>query len=136
MKEISVKSKKQLQLIDITDKVKNSFDIEDGFVSVFVPHTTAAVTVQEPDRDLWKDLLNTYRRLVPLERDYKHNVKYSGTSGEQNAHAHILSSLVKPSVEIPVEKGKPILGTWQSILFVELDGPRNRKVKIKSVSSK
>lgn len=136
MKEISVKSEKQLQIIDITDKVKDSIDIEDGFVDVFVPHTTAAITVQEPDRDLWKDLLNTYRRLVPLEGDYEHNAKYSSTSSERNAHAHILSSLIKPSVEIPVEKGKPILGTWQSILFVELDGPRNRKVKIKSVYNK
>lgn len=78
--------------------------------------------------------LEHIKKLVPLKGDYKHNAKYSSTSGEQNAHAHILSSLIKPSVHVPIENGKPALGTWQSILFIELDGARNRKVKMKVVS--
>ncbi len=131
MEEIRVKTKKQLEVKDLTEKVKSKIgDIEEGLLTLFVPHTTAAVTIQEGDEELWEDMLETYKRLVPLKRDYKHNAKYSGMSGEQNAHAHILSSMIKPSVHIPIERGKMALGTWQKILFLELDGGRSRKVKL------
>lgn len=134
MDEIRVKTDEQLQVKDITGKVKDKVkELEDGLVTLYVPHTTAAVTIQEGDRDLWNDILDTYKKLVPLKDDYKHNAKYSEMSGEQNAHAHILSSMIKPSVNIPIEGSKMELGTWQKILFIELDGGRSRKVKIKYI---
>ncbi len=134
MEEMKVKTSRQLEVKDLTEKVKGKIDhIEEGLLTLFVPHTTAAVTIQEGDEELWEDMLETYKRLVPLKRDYKHNAKYSGMSGEQNAHAHILSSLIKPSVHIPIEKGKMALGTWQKILFIELDGGRNRKVLLQTL---
>lgn len=134
MEEITIQTKKRLQVIDITDQVKETVeDLKEGFLVAFVPHTTAAITIQEPDRELWEDLLSTYKKLVPIKGEYKHNAKYSGMSGEQNAHAHILSSLIKPFVYLPIVNGKLALGTWQSILFIELDGGRTRKVKIQAV---
>ncbi len=136
MEEIRIKTNKQLEVKDLTGKVKGKIDdIEEGLLTLYVPHTTAAVTIQEGDEELWEDMLETYKRLVPLKRDYKHNAKYSGMSGEQNAHAHILSSMIKPSVHIPIEKGKMALGSWQKILFLELDGGRSRKVKLHVIES-
>lgn len=135
MKELSIQTQQQLQVLDITDMIEEVAEkVTNGFIVAFVPHTTAAITIQEPDRDLWEDMLSTFKKLVPLKANYKHNAKYSGMSGEQNAHAHILSSLIKPSVHIPVENGELALGTWQSILFIELDGGRRRKVKIQTVA--
>ncbi|MFP3872258.1 MAG: secondary thiamine-phosphate synthase enzyme YjbQ [Candidatus Natronoplasma sp.] len=131
MEEIEVRTKKHLQVVDITSELEKKVEgVEQGLLTLYVPHTTAAVTIQEGDKALWEDLLKTYRKLVPLEDDYEHNAQYSGMSGEQNAHAHILSSLIKPFVSVPIERGKMALGTWQRILFIELDGGRNRKVKI------
>ncbi|MEF8874979.1 MAG: secondary thiamine-phosphate synthase enzyme YjbQ [Candidatus Thermoplasmatota archaeon] len=135
MKEIDVRTDRQLEVQDITSKVRRCVeDVEEGVVTAYVLHTTAALTIQEDDRELWEDLLNTYKRLVPLKGDYEHNAKYSKRSGEQNAHAHILASLIQPSVHIPIEDGELGLGTWQKILFVELDGGRHRKVMVKVLS--
>jgi len=137
MEEITVKTKEHLEVLDITSKVESGIKgFRDGLLMVYIPHTTAAVTIQEPDEELWKDLLDTYRELVPIRGDYAHNKKYSGMSGEQNAHAHILSGIIKPFILVPVENGQLSLGNWQSILFIELDGPRNRKVRLKFIPSK
>jgi len=136
MKKIDVRTDRQFQIVDITSKVKRCIDdIEEGLVTVYSLHTTAAVTIQEDDPELWEDMLDTYKRLVPLKNDYEHNAKHPERSGEQNAHAHILNSLIQPSVHIPIEDGEMALGTWQQILFVELDGGRNRKVMIQVMES-
>lgn len=102
--------------------------VTDGLVAIWTPHTTAAVTVNENDPDLWKDILELYVKIAPIEDEYRHNRKYAGLSREQNAHAHILSSLIKPGLTVPISNGVPILGMWQRFLFVELDGPRSRKI--------
>ncbi len=135
MKKIDVRTDRQFQVLDITSKIKRCIeDVDEGLLTVFSLHTTAVVTIQENDRELWEDLLNTYKRLVPLKNDYEHNAKHPERSGEQNAHAHILASLIQPSVHIPIEDGELGLGTWQKILFVELDGGRHRKVMVKVLS--
>ena len=131
--EFSVRTGKRLEIIDITDdvsRVVGESGIKTGLVNIWVPHATAAVAVNEHDPDLWVDVLSTFERLVPVKGDYHHNAKYGWAPSEQNAHAHILNCMVKPDVTIPVYGGRMQLGTWQSILFIELDGPRVRRVRV------
>ncbi len=130
---IPFRTGKRFEVIDVTSEVNDAVrrsGVKRGLLNIWSPHTTAAVTVNEHDPDLWEDLLSTLKRLVPVEGRYLHNAKYRWIPGEQNAHAHILSSLFKPDVTVPVEEGRARLGSWQSILFVELDGPRNRRVEV------
>jgi len=131
--EFSVQSKRKVEIIDVTGNVSGLVErsgIKNGFASIWVPHTTATITVNERDPDLWEDMLTVMERLVPQRGSYRHNAKYSWIPSEQNAHAHILSSLIKPSITLPIVDGQIMLGTWQSILFIELDGPRLRTVQV------
>lgn len=96
--------------------------IGDGLCHVFVSHTTAAVTVNEnADPDVQRDLIAAFEAMVP-QMTFHH--------AEGNSDAHLLSSLIGESVILPVESGQLRLGTWQGIFFVELDGPRRRKVQV------
>ena len=131
--EFSIQSRKKMEILDITNKVNevvSHSEIKNGLISIWVPHTTAAITVNEHDPDLWEDILATMKRLVPIKGDYRHNAKYGWIPSEQNAHAHILNCLIKPSVTLPLENGRILLGTWQSILFIEMDGPQTRRVQV------
>ena len=131
--EFSVRSEKRMEIIDVTSKVGEIVElsgIRNGLVNIWVPHSTAAVSVNEHDLDLWEDILATMNKLVPIKDDYRHNAKYGWMPSEQNAHAHILSCLIKPGVTVPIENGRMRLGAWQSILFIEMDGPRTRSVQI------
>ena len=128
----SVRTKERSQMIDITDKVSRAVDeskIENGLAIIFVPHTTAAITINEnADPDVKHDLLRKLRELIPQrESYYRHN--------EGNSDSHVKTSLVGNSVTMLIENGKPVLGTWQGIQFCEFDGPRNRDVFIKLFSS-
>ncbi|MCX8170906.1 MAG: secondary thiamine-phosphate synthase enzyme YjbQ [Candidatus Bathyarchaeota archaeon] len=131
--EFSVQSRRRMEIIDVTDSVNEVIKrsgIKNGFANIWVPHTTAAIAVNEHDPDLWEDILATMDRLVPQKSSYRHNAKYSWTHGEQNAHAHILNCLIKPCVTLPIKDGQILMGLWQSILFIELDGPRLRTVQV------
>jgi len=128
-----IRTKRRLEVIDVTRQVRSlvaQSGVREGIVNVWLGHTTAGVTVNEADPDLWEDLLETLSRLVPPDAHYRHNAKYAGFSREQNAHAHIISMVMQPEVTIPVSKGDLMLGTWQSVLLVELDGPRTRRVVV------
>ena len=130
---LPLKTKKKVAITDITHNItaiikKNT--IVNGLVTLWVPHTTAGITVNEHDPDLWTDMLSTMLTLVPIKANYRHNAKYGSLSSEQNAHAHILTSMIKPSMSVPLKNGEMVLGTWQSILFVELDGPRHRSIYV------
>lgn len=117
-----INTQERLQIIDITDQVEevlNSKVMENGFVSLWTPHTTACISINENDPGLWRDLLGKFKDLIPLDGEYEH---------EANAQAHILGSMIKPDVHIPVFDSRMVLGTWQRILFIELDGPRERSV--------
>ena len=132
-KTLPLKTKKKFEISDITRDVVtvvNESNINNGLVNVWVPHTTAGLTVNEYDPDLWNDILSTFIKMVPLKANYHHNAKYSHLSREQNAHAHILSCIIKSSLSIPLKEGKMVLGTWQSILFFEFDGLHNRSLQI------
>jgi secondary thiamine-phosphate synthase enzyme len=130
--EITVRTPEREVLVDITDQVQSVVvQARPGFtglVSVFVPHTTAGVTINEgADPSVVRDIVESLRRLVPRDGGYRH--------GEGNSDAHIKASLVGSSVLVPVEQGRLRLGTWQSIYFAEFDGPRTRRVWVVPVSS-
>jgi secondary thiamine-phosphate synthase enzyme len=135
-KEFTISTHKRMEIQDITNTVANVVEesrIVNGLVHLWVPHATAAIAVNEHDTDLWDDILTALENLAPINDNYRHNAKYSWTSSEQNAHAHILNCLVKPSVTVPLEKGKMQLGTWQSVLFIEMDGPRTRQIQVQVI---
>lgn len=114
------------QLIDITLKVETELEksgIQNGICSVYVPHTTAGLTINEnADPDVARDILASLARLVPATGEYRH--------AEGNSDAHIKASMVGFSVIVPVIDGRLALGTWQAIYFCEFDGPRRRNVLI------
>jgi len=121
-----VSSSRRNEMIDITaivsDAVADS-GISEGVCTVYCPHTTAAVTVNEgADPDVAADILARLEELAPPGARYRH--------AEGNADSHIKAALVGPSVSIPIEGGRPALGTWQRIFFCEFDGPRRRTVLV------
>jgi secondary thiamine-phosphate synthase enzyme len=130
MEQINVLSKKRIELIDITSHVQNIVKrsgIKEGVCYVYVPHTTAAVTINEnADPNVINDIQNYLNKLVPFDGPYSHT--------EGNSDAHIKTSLVGCSKIIVVTNGGLLLGTWQGIFFCEFDGPRNRKVHIKVIA--
>jgi secondary thiamine-phosphate synthase enzyme len=132
MKEISVRTNAQVEMIDITTAVETAVkekNVENGFCIVFTPHTTAAVTINEnADPDVPRDIINALEKAVPQNAPYRHS--------EGNSPAHVKSSLVGASETVLIENSGLVLGTWQSIFFCEFDGPRSRKVFIKVVSSR
>jgi len=131
MKTLTVKSHKQIELIEITDDVLNAIlqdDVVEGLAVIYTPHTTAAITINEnADPDVCRDLIMGVNKLVPLHDDYHHL--------EGNSAAHIKSSLFGASETLIINNGKPVLGTWQGIYFCEFDGPRQRRVHIQTVGT-
>jgi secondary thiamine-phosphate synthase enzyme len=129
MKEISVKTSSRVELIDIShlvEKVVSESKIKSGLCIVYVPHTTAAVTINEnADPSVRRDITSELNKIVPFDDNYSHL--------EGNAAAHIKASIIGPSETILVNGGSLVLGTWQGIYFCEFDGPRNRKVIIKII---
>lgn len=129
---LEVRSGQQTEMIDITNKVRQAIresGIESGLCMIYVPHTTAAVTINEnADPSVPRDILMMLDRLVPREADYRH--------GEGNSPADVKSTLVGASQLIAVEEGEPVLGTWQGIFFCEFDGPRSRKVHVRILPGK
>lgn len=127
MKEISVKSSERIEFIDITSKVNELIErtgIDEGICYLYVPHTTAAVTINESaDPNVVKDIADQLKELVPASKNYGHR--------EGNADSHIKSSLIGNSALVFVENGQLKLGTWQGIFFCDFDGPRSRRVWVK-----
>jgi len=124
---ISINTRDRSEMTDITSKVEEELKrsgLKDGVCFVFVPHTTAGITINEgADPSVVADIQATLNKLVPWEGSYRHL--------EGNSAAHIKSSLMGSSVIVLVESGRLRLGTWQGIFFCEFDGPRSRKVYIK-----
>lgn len=127
LKQINVRTKERIEFVDVTSLVRNAVrdsNASRGLCVVYVPHTTAGVTINEnTDPAVKEDIITKFQELVPLEGSYKHS--------EGNSPAHIMASMVGPSVTIIIESGKPILGTWQSVYFCEFDGPRTRNLLVK-----
>jgi len=127
LNRLSIRTHSQSELMDITPLVKDVVDkskIENGVCYIFVPHTTAGITINEnADPSVREDILMELDKLVPWQGNYTHM--------EGNAAAHIKASLVGSSETIPIEKGKLALGTWQGVFFAEFDGPRRREVWVR-----
>lgn len=127
MTTIEVVSRQRVEMIDITREVCRviaATGIDSGLAMLQVPHTTAAVTINEnADPDVTRDITMELNKVIPFEDRYLH--------GEGNSAAHIKSSLVGAGELLIIENGKPVLGTWQGIYFCEFDGPRQRKLHIK-----
>lgn len=123
---IHVRSQSREELIDITDLVVRSvaeIGREDGVVTVFSPHTTAGITINEnADPDVQADIIAWLADLVPSDRVFRH--------GEGNSDAHIKASLLGPSTQVPLAGGRLLLGRWQGIYFCEFDGPRLRRIEV------
>lgn len=134
---IKLASKKQFELIDITDKVKAvvaSSGVSSGMVTVFAPHTTAAVRLNHKEPLLMQDIMKTLYRVAPVDINYSHDlfeIRSGGSAEERsNGHAHVKAFLLGSSETIPVEEGQMTIGPRQSIFFVELDGARERNVVV------
>ncbi|HPT83139.1 MAG TPA: secondary thiamine-phosphate synthase enzyme YjbQ [Limnochordia bacterium] len=128
---INIRTNQEQQFIDITSQVRKFVEqegLKDGCVVVFVPHTTAGVTINEnSDPTVPRDIIVTLDKVFPVHGDYTHL--------EGNSHAHIKASLMGSSCTVLVENGQLQLGTWQGIFFCEFDGPRHRKVLLKAIAS-
>lgn len=125
MQEFSIKSHRKYQMIDITAKVQEivkEMRITEGICCVYVPHATAAITINEnADPNVCEDFLEALAKLIP-EGIWRHD------RIDSNGAAHIKAALVGPSEAIPLKEGRLLLGTWQAIMLVEFDGPRERRV--------
>lgn len=125
--KFNVKTTAHTQMLDITRDVQNAVTqsgVRDGLCTVFIPHTTAAVTINEnADPDVVRDFTTEINKIVPWEDGYHHM--------EGNSAAHLKASMIGFSEQIIVEDGRLVLGTWQGIYFCEYDGPRTRKVYVK-----
>ena len=127
---LDIKTESRNQLLDITPRILKAVTdsgIDEGSVEIFVPHTTAAITINEnADPSVKSDIVSYMGKLIPEDGQYSHS--------EGNSDAHIKSSLIGTHLSLFVTGGEPVLGTWQGIYFCEFDGPRSRKliVKIKS----
>jgi len=124
METFEIKTAGRSEFVEITDRVQAAVEkagVRSGCAVVYVPHTTAGLTINEhADPDVISDIQTALDRLVPWDGSYRHS--------EGNAAAHIKSAMLGHSVTIPIENGRLVLGTWQGIFFAEFDGPRRRKV--------
>ena len=125
--EISLKSRSRNEFVNITQEVQNVVNksgIKDGVCYIFIPHTTAGITINEAaDPDVVADIQQELNKIAPAGSHYRHT--------EGNADAHIKASIIGSSQAVFIENGRLKLGTWQGIFFCEFDGPRNRKVWVK-----
>lgn len=129
MKVVEIKSRRKVEFIDITSQIRKivrGSGIKNGICYIYIPHTTAGVTINEnADPSVVEDIMDILNRLVPQNLRYKHL--------EGNSPAHIKSTLVGHSVFVFIEDGDLALGTWQGIFLCEFDGPRTRKVYVKLI---
>ena len=132
MYEVRVTSKNRNEMMDITSEIENILaekNIPSGLVVIYVPHTTAGITINEgADPNVQRDIIRTLNRIIPESGDYLH--------AEGNSDTHIKASLLGSSVDVLIENNRLVLGTWQHIFFYEGDGPRNRKVYVDLIINK
>jgi len=132
MERIEIGTRQSTELIDITGKVKEivkskSVDVDSGICVIFTKHTTSGIIINENETGLKSDLLALLNALIPKGKGYLHD------RIDDNAHSHLRSVVLGSSVTVPIEKGDLVLGTWQSIFFVECDGPRRREIYVKVI---
>ena len=130
MERIELKTRESTELVDITEKVKELVKctcVESGICVIFTRHTTSGIIINENESGMKQDIVTLLNELVPKGKGYLHD------RIDNNAHSHLRAVLLGTSVSIPVDRGELVLGTWQSIFFVECDGPRRREVCVNVV---
>ena len=118
---LKINTNKNFEIIDITSQINNLIDIEEGIISIFSRHSTSAIVVNENESGLLKDLEFTLDNLIQDKFSYRHD------RIDNNARSHLKSFLLSSGESIPIKNGKLDLGTWQSVFFIELDGPRRSR---------
>lgn len=131
LQTLSVRTRARSEMLDVTDRLATfarSHNLLEGMLIVYVPHTTAAVTINEnADPDVRHDMLRKLETLIPRHEDYYRH-------GEGNSDSHVKTSLVGSSVTVLVEGGRLVLGRWQGVYFCEFDGPREREMMLKGIN--
>lgn len=130
MIRFTVVTSEKKQVLDITDKINQEITrqkIESGLVNLFLTHTTAALTTADLDPGADQDYLSAFAKLVP-------KIKFKHPHNPAHMPDHILSSLVGTSISLPVENGYLVLGTWQRVVLLEFDGPRERQIIISAIN--
>ena len=127
LKEFSIRTNRQVEFVKLTGQIQKLLDesgAQEGICHVYVPHTTAGITINEgADPDVVRDMTMELNKIVPFEDGYRH--------AEGNSAAHIKASMMGSSAAVMIENGKLVLGTWQAIFFCEFDGPRTRRVLVR-----
>jgi secondary thiamine-phosphate synthase enzyme len=131
MERFFVKTKRQKEIVDLTDKVNFFLEkskIKNGIVSLFVTHTTCCLTTADLDPGTDQDMLEAIEKIFP-KGNYRHphNPSHVGD--------HIMSSIIGPSLAMPIENGKLVLGTWQRVILIELSGPREREIVLEFIQA-
>lgn len=124
---VKIRSREKVEVIDITREVEECRKISEGCMVVYTTHTTAALAINENEENLKNDIVKFYTQLT--QGTWAHN------SVDNNAEAHLAATALNTSLIIPVKNGKLALGAWQNILFIELDGPRERSIFISELTS-
>jgi secondary thiamine-phosphate synthase enzyme len=117
-----------IEIIDVTEQVRDwvaASGIRNGLLTAISLHTTARVNVNEREAQLQRDMVTYLKRIVPRDGDWLHNI--ATVDGRDNAHSHLIGLFINASETIPIADGALVLGGWQSIFFIELDGPRERR---------
>ena len=129
MRELTVRTSEREQMIDVTSQVQQVVDdskVQSGYAFCFVPHTTAAITINEnADPDVTRDILYKLNKEIPQNDGYHHS--------EGNSDAHVKATLVGASEQVLIDNGRLVLGRWQALYFCEFDGPRSRKLIVRIV---
>lgn len=132
-RQFSVASERRFEALNVTPEVEatlEELETTDGLVYVSTPHTSAALSTNEYEEKLLSDMISKFKELVPPDDGYYHDIDHI-TAGEQpNAHAHLISAMIKRPVLLLLEEGDLDLGTWEEVMFFELCGPRERDVSV------
>jgi len=126
---LRIKTAQTRQAIDITDQVNRQIaksDIQDGLCLLFIQHTTATLTVGEVGEGTEEDLLDVLWEMIP-------KIRFRHAHNPRHAPAHMIASILGPSLSLPISDGRLVLGTWQSVLLIELDGPRERTIHLQFI---
>jgi secondary thiamine-phosphate synthase enzyme len=130
---LQIESREVIEFVDITSTVQQAISqagLKDGQVSIFVPHTTAGITINEhADPTVVQDMIRDLQHMVPDRQPYYRHA-------EGNSPAHVMTSLVGSSLTIPMEHGRMLLGTWQGIFLCEFDGPRRRRIIVQLLAAR
>jgi secondary thiamine-phosphate synthase enzyme len=127
MQRLQVKTRKKREIVDITEQVERALAGKSGICQLTLLHTTAALTTADLDPGTDLDMLDAFEAMVP-------KLRYRHPHNPEHVPDHILSALIGTSVALPAEKGKLVLGTWQRVVLVELDGPRERQIVLAVVA--